>query len=266
MSLFSSYTVPHYDTYYMLLINCQYQPYRVGYNITGNLTIVNENGRELYAGAIPNVVVFRAFAVIWGIGLGLWLCMRLKHDCTAHNARRIRYTHDLGKRLPHWSLTLIPLAQLIACALACELWKRIDVVGTFPTISRWDGPLSLSVSQNLFRTLAEVASYGVLFLLSTGTRVSRRRMTCKVFVVGLLFIVLLGVCSFFDQTYQFYTIGSVCAREKKTLLLLRRSRCLLWHGTDHRVAVALYHAPGCADACLHPLHQRGPGAGVSGRV
>ena len=206
----SSYTVPRYDTYYMLLINCQYQPYRVGYNITGNLTIVNADGHELYAGAAPNVVVFRGFAVIWGIALGLWLCIRLKHDCTAHNARRIRYTHDLGKRLPHWSLTLIPLAQVISCALSCELWKRIDVVGTFPTLAHWDGPLSLSVSQNLFRTLAEVTSYGVLFVLSTGTRVSRRRMSCKIFLIGVLFIALLGVCSFLDQTYQFYSIGAVC--------------------------------------------------------
>ena len=255
----------------MLLINCQFQPYRVGYNITGNLTILNENGHELYAGTAPNVVVFRAFAVIWGIALGLWLCIRLKHDCTAHNARRIRYTHDLGKRLPHWSLTLIPLAQVIACALACELWKRIDVVGAYPTLSHWDGPLSLSVSQNLFRTLAEVASYGVLFLLSTGTRVSRRRMTCKVFVIGLVFVVLLAVCSFLDQTYQFYTIGSVCVvlshplcpPAHNTLLIIV---CCDDRGTDHRVAFALHHAAGVAHACLRPLHQGSAGAGVAGRV
>ena len=204
------YTVPQFETYYPLVINCQRQPLRMSYNITGSISVKNAGGHELYCGTLPNITSFRVFAVLWCGAFVCWLALRVKHDCTTHHMRRIRDTHDLGKRLPHWSLLVVAFVQALYCCVAASLWKRIDTVGKLPTLSGWEGPQALSGAYFATRTLADLASYGVVFLLATGVRISRRHMTPKMGLACAALALFLGFSSLMNSPYQPITLSSVC--------------------------------------------------------
>jgi len=192
--------VEHYDSYYLLLLNCQDRADLMSYSLQGNFSIVNPDG-ELFCGDAPLIPLSELFSYLWGILLVFWLFLRLTHDCTAHNARRIRYTHDLGKRLPHWTVALIPVVQLAYSLLTFYLWRSINVVGAMPTLSSWEGSYALALLQRISRALMEFLTYGCVFVLCTGTRISRRRMSLQVFIIGLCGGLILAVCSFFDDGY-----------------------------------------------------------------
>ena len=154
----------------LLVLNCEADTFDIGYSDVA----VNPGGEYLSLSEVPYKSLFAVFVWVWAACVAAWV---------VHLFLYRKWNVKL-----QCSMTLLPLSKMVLCVPSMLYWDEASKVGTYPLNLGW---LVLACS-----VLDRVMWFGVLYLLSSGWRITKARLS-PLERRGFVYFLLVITVSFF---------------------------------------------------------------------